>query len=138
MISRAGSARYEAVGKEGNWPITTQLGVLCNQKYDFGSRFGINADNRPRPVFVALSNQDFAAHSEHLVHRVRTFDLVAACFGQERDLARLAAGNFDAPVPDEAAMIGLDVGRGEEFRGGEIMTAPGRVDEPQHGRSSSL
>ncbi len=39
MTTRTASARYEGLGKSGKGQVSTQSGVLNEQKYGFGTRF---------------------------------------------------------------------------------------------------
>lgn len=40
MITRTATARYEGLGKDGKGRVSTQSGVLKDQGYSFGTRFG--------------------------------------------------------------------------------------------------
>ena len=46
MPTRNGSARYEGLGKDGQGSVSTQSGVLKDQRYGFGTRFG----DDPAPI----------------------------------------------------------------------------------------
>src|SRR4051794_41680869 len=53
MITRTGSARYEGFGKEGVGHVSTQSGVLDDQRYGFGTRFGDERGTNPEELIAA-------------------------------------------------------------------------------------
>jgi osmotically inducible protein OsmC len=53
MITRTGSARYEGLGKEGKGYVSTQSGVLKDQGYSFGTRFGAEPGTNPEELIAA-------------------------------------------------------------------------------------
>ena len=53
MITRTATARYEGLGKEGTGRISTQSGVLENQAYGFGTRFGEERGTNPEELVAA-------------------------------------------------------------------------------------
>lgn len=53
MSTRTATARYQAFGKEGRGSVSTQSGVLSDQKYDFGTRFGDEPGTNPEELIAA-------------------------------------------------------------------------------------
>jgi osmotically inducible protein OsmC len=53
MITRTASARYEGFGKEGKGHVSTQSGVLDDQRYDFNTRFGDEPGTNPEELIAA-------------------------------------------------------------------------------------
>ena len=53
MITRTATARYQGLGKEGTGRISTQSGVLKDQAYSFGARFGEEAGTNPEELVAA-------------------------------------------------------------------------------------
>jgi osmotically inducible protein OsmC len=53
MTTRSGSARYEGLGKEGIGHVSTQSGVLSDQKYGFNTRFGDEPGTNPEELIAA-------------------------------------------------------------------------------------
>jgi lipoyl-dependent peroxiredoxin len=53
MTTRTATARYEGMGKEGRGSITTGSGVLQNQHYGFGTRFGNEPGTNPEELIAA-------------------------------------------------------------------------------------
>lgn len=53
MFTRTASARYEGFGKEGKGLVSTQSGVLSNQGYGFGTRFGEEPGTNPEELVAA-------------------------------------------------------------------------------------
>ena len=53
MITRSARARYEGTGKEGQGWISTQSGVLKDQRYGFGTRFQNEAGTNPEELIAA-------------------------------------------------------------------------------------
>lgn len=53
MTVRSASARYEGLGKDGRGSVSTQSGVLEDQKYDFGTRFGDEPGTNPEELIAA-------------------------------------------------------------------------------------
>ncbi len=53
MTTRTATARYEGTGKEGRGWISTQSGVLRDQSYGFGSRFGEEPGTNPEELIAA-------------------------------------------------------------------------------------
>jgi osmotically inducible protein OsmC len=52
-VTRTATARYEGLGKAGKGSLTTQSGVLRDQSYDFGSRFGGEQGTNPEELIAA-------------------------------------------------------------------------------------
>ena len=52
-ITRTASARYEGLGREGKGFITTQSGILRDQGYGFGTRFGQEPGTNPEELIAA-------------------------------------------------------------------------------------
>jgi osmotically inducible protein OsmC len=50
MITRTASARYDGLGKEGKGRVSTQSGVLKDQGYSFGTRFGDEPGTNPEEL----------------------------------------------------------------------------------------
>jgi osmotically inducible protein OsmC len=53
MVIRNASARYEGLGKEGKGRVSTQSGVLKDQGYSFGTRFGGEPGTNPEELAAA-------------------------------------------------------------------------------------
>ncbi len=53
MITRTASARYEGLGKDGKGLVSTQSGVLRDQGYSFGTRFGDEPGTNPEELAAA-------------------------------------------------------------------------------------
>ena len=53
MITRTARARYEGMGKTGQGWVSTQSGVLDEQKYGFGTRFGEEKGTNPEELIAA-------------------------------------------------------------------------------------
>jgi osmotically inducible protein OsmC len=53
MITRTASARYEGLGKEGKGRVSTQSGILKDQGYSFGTRFGDEPGTNPEELAAA-------------------------------------------------------------------------------------
>jgi lipoyl-dependent peroxiredoxin len=52
-ITRSATARYDGTGKEGKGTLTTQSGVLQDQRYAFHSRFEDGAGTNPEELIAA-------------------------------------------------------------------------------------
>jgi osmotically inducible protein OsmC len=53
MTTRTATARYEGMGKDGRGSLTTGSGVLRNQHYGFGTRFGNEPGTNPEELIAA-------------------------------------------------------------------------------------
>lgn len=53
MVTRTARARYEGLGKEGKGKVSTQSGVLEDQGYGFGTRFGDVPGTNPEELIAA-------------------------------------------------------------------------------------
>jgi len=53
MTIRTGSARYEGLGKAGKGFVSTQSGVLSDQKYGFDTRFEDGPGTNPEELVAA-------------------------------------------------------------------------------------
>ena len=53
MITRTATARYEGMGKEGKGWVSTQSGVLSEQRYGFGTRFENQPGTNPEELIAA-------------------------------------------------------------------------------------
>lgn len=53
MTTRTATARYDGFGKNGQGQLTTQSGVLTNQLYGFGTRFGDEPGTNPEELAAA-------------------------------------------------------------------------------------
>ena len=83
---RSGSARYEGLGKDGKAVVSTQSGVLSDQPYGFGTRFGDEPGTNPEELIAA-------AH--------------ASCFTMALSFALAKAGFSDGTL-DTTAKVTLD------------------------------
>ncbi len=52
-ITRSARARYEGVGKAGKGSLTTQSGVLQDERYGFNTRFGDERGTNPEELIAA-------------------------------------------------------------------------------------
>ncbi len=93
MITRTASARYEGLGKEGKGRVSTQSGVLKEQGYSFGTRFGDEPGTNPEELAAA-------AH--------------ASCFTMALSFA-LAKAGFTEGTLETTARVKIDK-EGEGFR----------------------
>ena len=53
MITRTASARYQGMGKDGQGWVSTQSGVLMDQKYIFNTRFEDGPGTNPEELIAA-------------------------------------------------------------------------------------
>jgi lipoyl-dependent peroxiredoxin len=53
MFTRTASARYDGLGKDGKGHVSTQSGVLADQAYGFGTRFGDERGTNPEELIAA-------------------------------------------------------------------------------------
>ena len=53
MTTRTGTAKYEGLGKDGVGHVSTQSGVLNDQKYGFNTRFGDDPGTNPEELIAA-------------------------------------------------------------------------------------
>lgn len=53
MVTRTATARYEGLGKDGKGYVSTQSGVLDDQGYSFGTRFGDEPGTNPEELVAA-------------------------------------------------------------------------------------
>ncbi len=53
MITRSASARYQGMGKDGQGWVSTQSGVLKEQKYGFNTRFEDGPGTNPEELIAA-------------------------------------------------------------------------------------
>ena len=53
MTIRTASARYDGLGREGKGHLSLQSGVLSDQPYDFGTRFGDEPGTNPEELIAA-------------------------------------------------------------------------------------
>ena len=86
MPTRNGSARYEGLGKDGQGSVSTQSGVLKDQRYGFGTRFGAEPGTNPEELIAA-------AH--------------ASCFTMALSFALAGAGYSDG-VLETTAKVTVD------------------------------
>lgn len=83
---RSGSARYEGLGKDGKAAVSTQSGILSDQPYGFGTRFGDEPGTNPEELIAA-------AH--------------ASCFTMALSFALAKAGFSDGTL-ETTAKVTLD------------------------------
>jgi osmotically inducible protein OsmC len=93
MVTRTASARYEGMGKAGKGWISTQSGVLSDQRYGFGTRFENEPGTNPEELVAA-------AH--------------ASCFTMALSFALARAGIEDGTL-ETTARVTLEQ-EGEGFR----------------------
>lgn len=86
MTKRTASARYEGLGKPGLGSVSTQSGVLSEQKYGFGTRFEDEPGTNPEELIAA-------AH--------------ASCFTMALSFALAGEGYNDGTL-DTSAAVTLD------------------------------
>jgi osmotically inducible protein OsmC len=53
MFTRTASAKYQGIGKDGRGWVSTQSGVLADQAYGFGTRFGVEPGTNPEELVAA-------------------------------------------------------------------------------------
>lgn len=83
MVKRSASARYEGFGKEGVGHVSTQSGVLADNPYGFGTRFGDEPGTNPEELIAA-------AH--------------ASCFTMALSFALAKAGYSDGTLETRAVV----------------------------------
>lgn len=83
MVTRTASARYEGLGKDGKGHVSTQSGVLSDQKYGFTTRFEDAPGTNPEELIAA-------AH--------------ASCFTMALSFALASAGHTDGTLETKAAV----------------------------------
>ncbi|MDP1027633.1 OsmC family protein [Sphingomonas sp. KR1UV-12] len=83
MTTRTASARYDGLGKDGKGHVSTQSGVLNDNAYGFGTRFGDEPGTNPEELVAA-------AH--------------ASCFTMALSFALAAAGHSDGTLETKAAV----------------------------------
>jgi osmotically inducible protein OsmC len=93
MITRNASARYEGMGKTGKGWVSTQSGVLSDERYGFGTRFENEPGTNPEELIAA-------AH--------------ASCFTMALSFALAGAGIEEGRL-ETVARVKLDQ-EGEGFR----------------------
>lgn len=81
MPTRSGSARYEGLGREGRGFVSVESGVLTEQRYGFGTRFGDEPGTNPEELIAA-------GH--------------AACFTMALSFALAKAGHNDGTLETSA------------------------------------
>lgn len=59
MITRAATARYEGLGKDGKGHISSQSGVLDDTPYGFNTRFGDEKGTNPEELIAASHSACF-------------------------------------------------------------------------------
>ena len=59
MFIRTASARYVGLGKDGKGWVSTQSGVLKDQPYSFGTRFGEEPGTNPEELVAAAHSACF-------------------------------------------------------------------------------
>lgn len=119
MTTRSGSARYEGFGKDGQGQVSTQSGVLANQRYGFGSRFEDGPGTNPEELIAAahascftmalsfaLAKAGFSQGSLETTARV-TLDKDGDGFAITRSDLDLTA-TIDGIDPEEFARIAAD------------------------------
>ncbi|HVI05800.1 MAG TPA: OsmC family peroxiredoxin, partial [Sphingomicrobium sp.] len=52
-ITRSATARYDGTGKDGVGHLSTQSGVLDNQRFGFNTRFGDERGTNPEELIAA-------------------------------------------------------------------------------------
>ena len=90
-ITRSATARYDGTGKEGKGTLTTQSGVLKDQRYGFHSRFEDGPGTNPEELIAA-------AH--------------AGCFTMALSFALAKAGVTDARLETTAKVTLVPEGDG--------------------------
>jgi osmotically inducible protein OsmC len=80
---RTGTAHYEGLGKSGKGRVSTQSGVLSDQRYDFNTRFENEAGTNPEELIAA-------AH--------------ASCFTMALSFALAGAGHSEGTLDTKAAV----------------------------------
>ena len=93
MFTRTASARYDGLGKDGKGRVSTQSGVLADQPYGFGTRFGDEPGTNPEELIAA-------AH--------------AACFTMALSFGLARAGHADGTL-ETTARVKLEK-EGEGFK----------------------
>ena len=83
MTTRTATARYDGFGKDGKGHVSTQSGVLDDQPYGFGTRFGDEPGTNPEELIAA-------AH--------------ASCFTMALSFALAKAGYSDGRLETKAAV----------------------------------
>jgi OsmC subfamily peroxiredoxin len=113
MTTRSGSARYDGFGKDGQGQVSTQSGVLVNQRYGFGSRFEDGPGTNPEELIAA-------AH--------------ASCFTMALSFALARAGYSDGSL-ETTARVTLDKD-GDGFAPISISARPSTASTRTNSRGS--
>ena len=122
MITRTATARYEGLGKDGKGRISTQSGVLKDQGYSFGTRFGDEPGTNPEELVAAahaacftmalsfaLAREGFTEGSLETVARVKIekegegFRVTRSDLTLEARIAGIEAQRFAALAEDAKA-----------------------------------
>ena len=106
MTTRTATARYDGFGKDGKGHLTTQSGVLSDQPYGFGTRFGDEPGTNPEELAAA-------AH--------------AGCFTMALSFA-LASAGYSAGQLETKAAVTLDKDANEFKITRSALTLTARVD----------
>jgi osmotically inducible protein OsmC len=106
MTTRTATARYDDFGKDGKGHLTTQSGVLSDQPYGFGTRFGDEPGTNPEELAAA-------AH--------------AGCFTMALSFA-LAGAGYSAGQLETKAAVTLDKDANEFKITRSALTLTARVD----------
>lgn len=67
MITRTAKARYEGIGKTGKGWVSTQSGVLSEQRYGFGTRFENEPGTNPEELIAAAHASCFTMQLSHFL-----------------------------------------------------------------------
>ena len=67
MITRSASARYQGMGKDGQGWVSTQSGVLQDQKYGFNTRFEDGPGTNPEELIAAAHAGCYAMQLGHFL-----------------------------------------------------------------------
>ena len=114
MITRTASARYQGMGKEGQGWVSTQSGVLKDQKYGFNTRFEDGPGTNPEELIAA-------AH--------------ASCFTMALSFALAKVGITDGTLETEARVKldkdgdGFKVSRSDLTLSANVALADARLRE---------
>lgn len=116
MPTRTATARYQGLGKEGRGFVSTQSGVLQDQRYGFGTRFENEPGTNPEELLAA-------AH--------------ASCFTMALAFQLAGAGHNDGEL-ETSCRVTLDK-EGEGFKISKSeLTLRAKVDGIDKGRFDEL
>ena len=125
MTIRSATARYDGLGKEGRGRVSTQSGVLADQPYDFGTRFGEEPGTNPEELIAAAHAACFTMALSFALAREGLTDgtlETTARVTLEKDGDGFKVSRSDLALA--ATVPGIDAGRFAEIAEGAKAACP--------------